>query len=82
MQKYNEKLKSDNEKQGIRKAGGVYIPPHKLRALQQEKMLRQNLILIRDLCATQHNHDMTREERRTEMKTIMDTATFALDWKP
>lgn len=53
-----------------------------IRALQQEKMLRQNLILIRDLCATQHNHDMTHEERRTEMKTIMDTATFALDWKP
>lgn len=38
MQKYNEKLKADNEKQGIRKAGGVYIPPHKLRALQQEML--------------------------------------------
>ncbi len=38
MQKYNEKLKVDNEKQGIRKAGGVYIPPHKLRALQQEML--------------------------------------------
>jgi hypothetical protein len=38
MEQYNQQLKIDNEEKGIRKAGGIYIPPHKLRALQQEMM--------------------------------------------
>ena len=38
MQQYNQNLKKDNEGKGIKKAGGIYIPPHKLRALQQEMM--------------------------------------------
>jgi hypothetical protein len=38
MEQYNQNLKSENEKKGIKKAGGVYIPPHKLRALQQEML--------------------------------------------
>lgn len=38
MEQYNQKLKADNEQKGIKKAGGIYIPPHKLRALQEEMM--------------------------------------------
>jgi hypothetical protein len=35
MEKYNEKLKEENASKGVKRAGGVYIPPHKLRALQE-----------------------------------------------
>jgi pre-mRNA-splicing factor CWC22 len=38
MEQYNNKLKIENDQKGIRKAGGIYVPPHKLRALQQEMM--------------------------------------------
>lgn len=38
MEQYNQKLKAENEQKGIKKAGGIYIPPHKLRALQEEMM--------------------------------------------
>jgi hypothetical protein len=38
MEQYNQKLKAENEQKGIRRAGGVYVPPHKLRALQQEML--------------------------------------------
>ena len=34
MEEYNRKAKADNEKKGIKRTGGVYIPPHKLRAMQ------------------------------------------------
>ena len=38
MEQYNQTIKKDNEAKGIKKAGGIYIPPHKLRQLQQEMM--------------------------------------------
>jgi hypothetical protein len=38
MEQYNNNQKIENEAKGIRRAGGVYIPPHKLRQLQQEMM--------------------------------------------
>lgn len=33
MERYNQQLKAENDQKGIRRAGGVYVPPHKLRQL-------------------------------------------------
>ena len=41
MEQYNQQAKVQNESKGIKKAGGIYIPPHKLRAMQEE-MLNAN----------------------------------------
>ena len=38
MEKYNQDKKAENQAKGIKRAGGVYIPPHKLRQLQEEMM--------------------------------------------
>ncbi len=38
MERYNQQLKKENEQKGVRRAGGVYVPPHKLRQLQQEML--------------------------------------------
>jgi len=35
MEQFNQQIKAENESKGIKKAGGVYIPPHKLRAMQE-----------------------------------------------
>jgi hypothetical protein len=35
MEQYNQQHKAENEAKGAKRAGGVYIPPHKLRELQR-----------------------------------------------
>ena len=35
IEQYNQNQKQEDESKGLRRAGGVYVPPHKLRQLQQ-----------------------------------------------
>ena len=35
MEQYNKEKKGEEQAKGVKRAGGVYVPPHKLRQLQE-----------------------------------------------